>query len=67
MEFWIERILHSNNWVQILFFLFLSIILSLKLIDPIKFSFFIKFLNFKQYIIMDIILEILIFSTCFIF
>ena len=31
MEFWIERILHSNNWVQILFFLFLSIILTLKL------------------------------------
>ena len=50
MEFWIERILHSNNWVQILFFLFLSIILTLKLIDPIQFSFFIKFLNFKQYI-----------------
>ena len=50
MELWIERVLQDNNWIQSLFFLFLVIILILKLFDPIQFNFFIKFLNHKQYL-----------------
>jgi len=50
MEFWLERSLDNQNWVKILFLLYLSIILVLKLIDPIQFNFFIRFFKFKQYI-----------------
>jgi len=50
MEFWLERSLDNQNWVQILFLLYLGIILVLKLIDPIQFNFFVRFFKFKQYI-----------------
>ena len=49
MEFWIDRILHNNSWFRILFLFYASLILILKLLDPIQFKFFIRPLNFKQY------------------
>ena len=50
MELWIERVLQSNNWIPSLFFLFLSLILILKLLDTKQFNFFINFLNHKQHL-----------------
>ncbi len=49
MEFWLERSLDTQGWVQILFLLYLGIILVLKLIDPVQFNSFVRIFKFKEY------------------
>lgn len=50
MDFWIERYVENQNWIRILFIVYIVIILCLKLIDPVQFNFFIKIVNYNQYI-----------------
>lgn len=49
MGFWIDRIIHNNIWLGMLFIFYAILILILKLLDPIQFDFFIRPLSFNQY------------------
>ena len=50
MDFWIERYIENQNWIRILFIVYILIVLCLKLIDPVQFKFFIKIINYNQYL-----------------
>ena len=50
MDFWIERYIENQNWIRLLFIVYILIVLCLKLIDPVQFKFFIKIINYNQYL-----------------
>ena len=49
MVLWTERILLNQNWILILFFLYSTLILFLKIIDPVQFRFLVRVLKYKEY------------------